>query len=580
MGSIKKKPVVELVAHTQLSAAGISHYLSATGNEDFDKSIGEAFDAGLSGMEVLVSMMAKLCYKSFTLGHNSNITRVRDIRSNIEAAIKSGHGSVLEHASMSFIVRDCSRIFTHELVRHRAGTAFCLSGDTEVWSGSTCNKRWNGVKKMWTLKQLHDWSLDKKRCGRLKLMMVRCFDGDEFVSARIKSVCKSGMKEVFKVTLENGRTIKASKDHRFMKNVDGSESWSPLSDLKVGDELATNGIKIDVPSVDVLRNMYLDQDMTRDQIAVHFCVSEGLVGKWVKAYGLSKPEAGRFKKGQTPSNKGLVGQFTYSHSDSAKQRLSESKRGCRNPQWKDGLSVKKKNARKIRGMICEVCGSCENIHGHHKDRDHSNDSAENIATLCGSCHSKLHQNEDGNGNALVIRWSKITSIESFGEEMTYDLEVDHPAHNFVANGIVTHNSQNSGRYIRLDAIDIVVDPILQPVEEDIREITAYLEAKYAVMAEKLGMNTDGLDFNRKKKLTSALRRIAPNGQTNEIGFSLNLRALRFVIQKRTDAAAEWEIRHVFAQVYEIANELVPTLFCDEVVTLVDGLPMVQFNHQT
>jgi thymidylate synthase (FAD) len=31
---------------------------------------------------------------------------------------------VLEHASYSFALRDVSRIFTHELVRHRAGSAF------------------------------------------------------------------------------------------------------------------------------------------------------------------------------------------------------------------------------------------------------------------------------------------------------------------------------------------------------------------------------------------------------------------------------------------------------------------------
>ncbi|HUH13965.1 MAG TPA: FAD-dependent thymidylate synthase, partial [Longimicrobiales bacterium] len=53
-------------------------------------------------------------------------------------------------------------------------------------------------------------------------------------------------------------------------------------------------------------------------------------------------------------------------------------------------------------------------------------------------------------------WNKLTSarlvrIESFeyvGEKETYDLEVEGPYHNFIANGIVTHNSVNeySGRY--------------------------------------------------------------------------------------------------------------------------------------
>ena len=38
--------------------------------------------------------------------------------------LRSAHGSVLEHASYSFALRNVSRVFTHELVRHRAGSAF------------------------------------------------------------------------------------------------------------------------------------------------------------------------------------------------------------------------------------------------------------------------------------------------------------------------------------------------------------------------------------------------------------------------------------------------------------------------
>jgi thymidylate synthase (FAD) len=33
------------------------------------------------------------------------------------------HGSVIEHGSTNWIIRDVSRVFTHELVRHRAGVA-------------------------------------------------------------------------------------------------------------------------------------------------------------------------------------------------------------------------------------------------------------------------------------------------------------------------------------------------------------------------------------------------------------------------------------------------------------------------
>lgn len=33
------------------------------------------------------------------------------------------HGSVLEHASFSFVLHNMSRVLTHELVRHRIGAA-------------------------------------------------------------------------------------------------------------------------------------------------------------------------------------------------------------------------------------------------------------------------------------------------------------------------------------------------------------------------------------------------------------------------------------------------------------------------
>ena len=46
--------------------------------------------------------------------------RVPDYLAHI---VEVGHGSVLEHAVLNFVFADVSRVFTHELVRHRAGTA-------------------------------------------------------------------------------------------------------------------------------------------------------------------------------------------------------------------------------------------------------------------------------------------------------------------------------------------------------------------------------------------------------------------------------------------------------------------------
>src|SRR5690606_13837790 len=75
--------------------------------------------------EMLVEFGGRACYRSWEPGLNPNVTRVRTDRMEYFANIlRSAHGSVLEHANYSFALRNVSRVFTHELVRYRAGSAF------------------------------------------------------------------------------------------------------------------------------------------------------------------------------------------------------------------------------------------------------------------------------------------------------------------------------------------------------------------------------------------------------------------------------------------------------------------------
>lgn len=143
-------------------------------------------------------------------------------------------------------------------------------------------------------------------------------------------------------------------------------------------------------------------------------------------------------------------------------------------------------------------------------------------------------------------------------------------HEQVRHRVGVAYSQTSGRYVRGDAVDIVFDPILGPVHEDIERLQSIIEFEYQRMVAK--MRLDELkDFGLKKKITSALRRALPNGQSNEMGMSLNLRALRHLVQLRTSRHAEWEIRHIYGQVYRLVKAKFPLIFCDAQEELVDGL---------
>lgn len=68
----------------------------------------------------LAKMAGQTCYLSF----GPNRTKNSEAEKYFKNILASGHGSVLEHASYSFLIYGVSRSFTHELVRHRAGCAF------------------------------------------------------------------------------------------------------------------------------------------------------------------------------------------------------------------------------------------------------------------------------------------------------------------------------------------------------------------------------------------------------------------------------------------------------------------------
>ena len=45
------------------------------------------------------------------------------------------------------------------------------------------------------------------------------------------------------------------------------------------------------------------------------------------------------------------------------------------------------------GKACAICGRTKNVHIHHKDGNHKNNTIENLIELCAICHPKLHKNK-------------------------------------------------------------------------------------------------------------------------------------------------------------------------------------------
>jgi 5-methylcytosine-specific restriction endonuclease McrA len=71
-------------------------------------------------------------------------------------------------------------------------------------------------------------------------------------------------------------------------------------------------------------------------------------------------------------------------------RRRHCSRRCGNTRPIVTLAALRKRAAKFRKAACEMCGATSGLHAHHKDGDETHNTAENIQTLCGSCHLKLH----------------------------------------------------------------------------------------------------------------------------------------------------------------------------------------------
>lgn len=192
-----------------------------------------------------------------------------------------------------------------------------------------------------------------------------------------------------------------------------------------------------------------------------------------------------------------------------------------------------------------------------------------------------------NANVTRVREGNATYLQNIAKQR-HGSVFEHVSANFVflhVSRVFTHElvrhragcavSQESLRFVRLDDIDFWVPP---DIEANPAALAIFEEAVKAgeqwqkQLADIYGLDAPDVPFERKKAITSAMRRVAPEGLGTMIGWTANFRSLRHVIEMRTNPASEHEIRLVFAKVAEIAKASWPNAFGDYEVEVVEGLP--------
>jgi thymidylate synthase (FAD) len=118
-------PSVFLISRPSIDVDAVRAYLEDVGGTSWLERRLEGSDGAPNGAQLLIEFAGRTCYRSWEPGLNPNVTRIReDQHAYLGNLLSSLHGSVLEHANYTFVFRNVSRVFTHELVRHRAGSAF------------------------------------------------------------------------------------------------------------------------------------------------------------------------------------------------------------------------------------------------------------------------------------------------------------------------------------------------------------------------------------------------------------------------------------------------------------------------
>lgn len=118
------EPTARLIGYPSIDMTVMSEYLNHVGGNAWLDRIKPLIPAEVSEAEALMEFAGKLCYRAWEPGLNPNVTKVRtDSAEYLSNIVSSLHGSVTEHAFYVFAFSDVSRVFTHELVRHRVGTS-------------------------------------------------------------------------------------------------------------------------------------------------------------------------------------------------------------------------------------------------------------------------------------------------------------------------------------------------------------------------------------------------------------------------------------------------------------------------
>lgn len=593
------QPKTYLIGYTTINEEGLLEYLKDTNQEEFYSFYLEAKEKGLSSGEILCSFYAKLCYKSLVLGKNLNISKIRDIEDNIKGCFTTKHGSIFEHFYINFVTTNCSRIYCYTPdteVLTKDGWKYIVdltSQDILLTLNTNTNKaEWQQNQKLnmfeysgetirWKTNQFISPGFTPDHIQWAAKYDIRKNRGKN--NSSIENYAKVTTKDIFnkrfiinhEIDLDNEIHIKNIKIGKFNYN---AKKFFRFLGWMVTDGTISNKknacIVYQFKEKNHQQLIELFNDLFDDrwnQYKHMFVIYDSDLKNWLME-----------NIGQNKTKKRLYKLFNYS-----KELLNELYIGA---LCGDG-NIHKTNLHKVIycsyedlakdwQVILSRLGYSSNIR-----KDESRIGTErilnnkiikhNLPSFIISIHNKsaslikkCHQYKEEFDGIVYCPQTRNGIIFVRNQGMAF---WSGNTHEQVRHRVGVAYSQTSGRYVSIDTLNIVLDPILHDALEEIEELRLVTETYLKKLRKKLIEDKNISDFATKKKITSAIRRLAPNGQSNELGWSANIRALRQMIEMRTSRHAEWEIRLIYNQVANILNLKFPLMLYGAEIENIDGL---------
>lgn len=284
----------------------------------------------------------------------------------------------------------------------------CLAGSTEIVvnrGGAARRMKLDRVVKQFNGGEFY--IKNKKRNYSWDLSIpthTQSMTSDGFVRLnKIVAAVESGVKEVFLLKTSSGHEIEATAEHRFWT----PNGWVRLRELTVGDVVYF----ADEPKANLETRKEKGYYLQIEQMWNHPFA--------VRVYGTRGNRAGGVSR-------------------TARVPLHRMEKEAE----VNGISLEELVGR----VILNRLGGLKfldpgQVHVHHIDENTLNNARSNLEVLPISEHFAHHGREGGWKHVTAsVKPATVMSIESTGEQMTYDLSMEAPDHNFVANGLVVHNS--------------------------------------------------------------------------------------------------------------------------------------------